>query len=370
VRREISIDARRRVAWVGSEVTWRELLPITLRRGLTGLIGLADGSLDASVVGDALGGDLSWFSRAFGHPADSLLSVDLAGEPGAGASGSDAAGAAASCAGAGCGGPGGTVRRVTARTDPELFRALRDGHGADAGNLVAAEISLHPAPAVFGGRLLWPLQMARPVLAAFRDIAGRAPDELTLRAQLLRLPPGPPAPERLRGGAFVAVDVAFLGGAREALRLLAPLRQIPAIWLDTLHTLDPAQLPELGDRTGAAEPVPATRFGRFLHDLDDAAIHGLLDAAGAAAPLPLPVIALRQLGGALGRPKVTSAAVGVIDDPFQLLAVGHAAGPEQAADSEWAFAALTVALTGHLSARVLDRPGPAASSEDSSARLE
>ena len=43
--------------------------------------------------------------------------------------------------------------------------------------------------------MLWPLEMARPVLRAFRRITADAPDELTLWAQLFRFPPVPELPD-------------------------------------------------------------------------------------------------------------------------------------------------------------------------------
>ncbi len=97
------------------------------------------------------------------------------------------------------------------------------------GIVTAMEIDLFPAPHVYGGRLLWPIEMAYPVLKAFQQITATAPDELT--------PVGAPAPlpavagvARVpRGGSFVSVDATSprLGGRAEA--LIAALRSIPAM---------------------------------------------------------------------------------------------------------------------------------------------
>ncbi|MGI8626464.1 MAG: hypothetical protein ACR2J5_07835 [Geodermatophilaceae bacterium] len=118
--------------------------------------------------------------------------------------------------------------------------------------------------------MLWPIGLARPVLHAFRNITAAAPDELTLWAHLLRFPPIPEVPELLRGGAFVSVEVAYLGSAEDCERLLTPLRAIPGSWADALATVP---LPELGGI--AAEPVdpmPAMEFAGLLSDFDEAVI--------------------------------------------------------------------------------------------------
>ena len=61
----------------------------------------------------------------------------------------------------------GRLRRVSATEDPELFWALR-GSGGDFGIITRLELALHPAPAVYGGRLLWPVEQMGEVLRAFR----------------------------------------------------------------------------------------------------------------------------------------------------------------------------------------------------------
>jgi hypothetical protein len=317
---EVSVDVDRRVARVGAGVKWGELLAVTGDYGLTGLAG---SSPDPSVVGFSVSGGLSWFGRAYGLAAHSILAADVV----------DA---------------GGELRRVTAESDPDLFWALRGG-GGDFGIVTAMEIRLHPAAHVYGGRLLWPIAMARPVLRAFRDISKSAPDELTMWAHLLQFPPIPEVPEPLRGGSFVSVDLAFLGSAADAEQLLMRLRTIPAQWLDTLDTVPLAALGSI-----AAEPVdpmPASEMSGLLRDLDDAAIEALLAAVGADSGSPLLVVQVRHLGGALRRASEMDGPSGAVVEPYQLFALGLPMSPELSAGIELAFAALTHAMAGHFTGR-------------------
>ena len=129
--REIVVDPQRRVARVGAGAKWGEVLAATAPYGLTGLAG---SSPDPTVAGFSLSGGLSWFGRAYGLAAHSIVGIDLVD-------------------------PSGERRWVTAASNPDLFWALRGG-GGDFGIAVALEIALHPAPHVYGGRLMWPIEMA------------------------------------------------------------------------------------------------------------------------------------------------------------------------------------------------------------------
>ena len=96
----------------------------------TGLTFLCGSNADPTVVGMTITGGISWFGRAYGLGADSIVSLEVV--DGLGRS-----------------------RRVSADEDPELFWALRGG-GGDFAIITRMEVALHPAPSLYGGRLLWP----------------------------------------------------------------------------------------------------------------------------------------------------------------------------------------------------------------------
>jgi hypothetical protein len=333
--RGIEVDPASRTARVGAGVKWGELLAATEPHALTALAG---SSPDPTVVGFTLGGGLSWFSRAHGLSAHGVLAVELV----------DAAG---------------DLRRVTATSDPDLFWALRGG-GGDFGIVTAMELELHPVPHLYGGRLLWPIEMARPVLSAFAAVTDRAPDELTLWAHLFRFPPMPMVPEPLRGRAFVSVDVTYLGSAEDCEALLEPLREIPAQFSDSLGTV---ALSALGDI--AAEPVdpmPTAELSGLLRDFDSVAVDRLLDVAGAGVDSPLAVVQVRHLGGALARAGEQDGPAGPITEPYQLFCLGVPMSPELGAAIDGAFGSVLQSLAGHLTGRTFfnflgddDEPGRA-----------
>ncbi|MFI6499963.1 FAD-binding oxidoreductase [Nonomuraea typhae] len=270
---ELSVDGR--VARVGAGVKWGRVLQAA---GPLGLTGLAGSTPAVNVTAYTLGGGLSWFSRAWGWAADSVRAFEIV----------DAEGA---------------HRRVTADTDAELFWALR-GSGGDLAVVTALEFDLHPAPALYGGRLLWPAERAPEVLEAFGEATREAPDELTLWLDLLQFPGGAPP--------FVALDSTYLGPAREAEALLSRFAAIGGLISDS-H----AELPvhELGSiEQEPVDPSPGQSQAELLPSLEHA--HELLKE-----PIdPLLSVQIRHLGGALARP--SDSAAGPVAEPYLLYLFG------------------------------------------------
>jgi hypothetical protein len=318
---EIDVDSDLRIARVGAGVKWQAVLE---ECGKHALVPLSGSSGDPSVVGLALGGGLSWFARAHGSTADTIVAVELVDADG-------------------------QFRRVTAASDPELFWAVRGG-GGDFGIVTALELRLFPADRLWGGRLLWPIALAGDVLRAFVQVTAAAPDEFTAWAHLLRFPPLPEVPEPLRGGAFVSVDMTCLGTAADPEALLAPLRALPAPLLDTT---DDVAIAELGAILAEpTDPMPDMHIGELLTDFDEGALARLLAVAGPDADSSLMIVQLRHLGGALSRPAGGSGACGTLEERFALMALGVPVSPETAAAIDAELTALRAALRPQLSGRV------------------
>ena len=316
----IEIDTAARTARVGAGVKWGELLTALEP---TGLAAPAGSNPDPTVVGYTLGGGLSWFGRAWGLAAHAVTAFDVVDHDG-------------------------TPLRVDATTDPERFWAMKGG-GGDFGIVTAMEMRLFPAPEVFGGRLMWPIEMARPVLQAFREVTARAPEELTLWAQLFRFPPDPAMPEAIRGRSFVSVDLTFLGSETEANHHLTRLRQLPAMVLDTLA---PVPLGRLGGIAAEpTDPMPGQEWSGMLGRLDATTVDRLVDTVGAGADVPLAVVQIRHLGGALTRGTSEDGPNGAIHEPYQVFALGVPVSPEVSAGIEAAFGTLRAALAAELTGR-------------------
>ncbi|MFE3447382.1 FAD-binding oxidoreductase [Nonomuraea sp. NPDC059194] len=266
----LEIDPAARIARVGAGVAWGQVQAAAAAHGLTGLPG---SSPVVTVTGYTLGGGLSWFSRAYGWASSDVRSFDIV----------DAEG-----------------RRSTVTPDDELFWALRGG-GGDFALVTSIEFDLHPAPHLYGGRVLWPADRAPEVLEAFREITATAPDELTLWFELLQFPGAPP---------FVAVDSTYLG--QDASRLLAPLDRIGGALSDTRGLMP---ITALGDITGEpTDPSAGASKARLIDDLD-----GILDRL---MPIdPLISVQIRHLGGALAKP--SDSAAGRLDEPYLLYLFGR-----------------------------------------------
>jgi hypothetical protein len=318
--REIVVDPDRRVARVGAGAKWGEVLAATAPYGLTGLAG---SSPDPTVAGFSLSGGLSWFGRAYGLAAHSIVGVDLVD-------------------------PSGERRWITAASDPELFWAIRGG-GGDFGIAVALEIALHPAPHVYGGRFMWPIEMARPVLSTFAKVTKQAPDELTLWTHMLQFPPLPMVPEPMRGKSFVTIEAAYLGAADEAEQLLELFRTIPAMWADTMDTVPLAELGAICAEP--EEPLPAMEYSGLLTDFDDGAVDALVRAVGRDSGSPLIVVQLRHLGGAFARGTADEGPVGAVAEPYQLFELGVPMAPELVPAIHAAFARTAEGLAAYLSGR-------------------
>ncbi|XVV16649.1 FAD-binding oxidoreductase [Actinoplanes sp. CA-131856] len=266
---ELSVDPVAATARAGAGVRWGAMQEAAGAHGLTGLAG---SSPIVSVTGYTLGGGLSWFGRAYGWAADSVTAFEVVTAEG-------------------------DRKRLTGG---DLFWALRGG-GGDYAIVTAIEFGLHPAPSLYGGRMLWPLSEARQIFQTYAEITTAAPEALTLWLGVLNFPGMDP---------LVAVDVTYLGPPAEAAELLRPFGK-PA--RDSRRVLTPA---ELGAIT--ADPVdPSASASRslLLTSFDEA------EEALLGHPLtPVFGVQLRHLGGALAAPSTTP--FGPLTEPYYVYALG------------------------------------------------
>ncbi|WP_141584083.1 FAD-binding oxidoreductase [Actinomadura sp. WMMA1423] len=280
----LEVDPAARRARVGAGVASGRLQAAAAPHGLTGLPG---SSPVVSVAGVALGGGLSWFGRAHGWVADSVTAFEIVDADG-------------------------HRRHVTADTDPGLFWALRGG-GGDIAVVTSLKLALHPAPHLYGGRMLWPAEHAPEVMDAYRQITAEAPDQLTTWLDLLHFPGSAP---------MVAVDTTYLGQADDARDLLRPLDRLA-------HPLSDSRAPmpvsELGTITAEpTDPGPGSSRAELLTTLDDTAAKTLL-----ADPItPLLSVQIRHLEGKFTRDSDTPH--GPLTAPYALYMFGIPTTPATA----------------------------------------
>ncbi|GAA0230729.1 FAD-binding oxidoreductase [Cryptosporangium japonicum] len=278
----VDIDPVARRARIGAGVASGRLQAAAAPHGLTGLPG---SSPIVSVAGAALGGGLSWFARAHGWVADAVVGFDVVDADG-------------------------LQRRVSADDDPELFWALRGG-GGDFAVVTGLELTLYPAPTVYGGRVRWSGEHAAEVFAAFRDVTATAPDELTVWLDLLHFPGAEP---------MVALDTTYLGDAADVRGLF---RELPTPLSDSRRVISVA---ELGSITAEpTEPTAGISHAELLTTLDDHTVEALLSEPIA----PLLSVQVRHLGGAIAGP--SDSPHGPLTEPYALYLFGPAARPGVAA---------------------------------------
>ena len=318
----IEVDVQRRTATVGAGVKAGELCSALDDTGLTFLCG---SNPDPSVTGMTITGGISWFGRAYGLGSDSIVGVELVDGLG-------------------------RLRRLSATEDSELFWAVRGG-GGDFGVITRLEVGLHPCPALYGGRFLWPVEQTGAVLTAFREATAAAPDALTTWFHVYRFPPLPELPEAIRGRAFASVAVAYLGSGDEAEPHLAAYRAVPGMVMDLVGDVPLSDLGSIADEP--TTPMPGMQRSYLLDDLDDDAVALLVQVVGPDSGSPLSIVQIRHLGGAFAAEREGRGSHGPVTETYALFALGVPAVPELVAPIEMHFGRLGAAVAHVASGRAL-----------------
>ncbi|MFK3978990.1 FAD-binding oxidoreductase [Micromonospora sp. NPDC050397] len=292
----VTIDPDARRARVEAGALWAAVVEAAAAHGLAALHG---SSPDTGVVGYSLGGGIGWYARSLGLATNSVTAVELVTADG-------------------------SLVRVDAEHDPELFWAVRGGGGANFGVVTAIEFTLYPIGTAYAGMLVWDLRDAHRVLRRWAEWAVDAPDAVTTSYRHLQYPPIPEIPEPFRGRQLVIIDGAVLGDDAEAERILAPLRELGPE-LDTFARVPAGSLVRL--HMDPEQPTPGGGRSALLDELPPDAVDRLVEAAGADSGSSLFLMAeLRQLGGALGRPQPGAGVTARIDGGFQLICGGMMVG--------------------------------------------
>ena len=293
----VRIEPQARLARVEGGTRWMDVMPAAAHHGLAALHGT---SRDTGVAGYTLGGGLSWLGRSHGLAANSVVGLEVVTADG-------------------------SVRRVSAEDEPDLFWALRGG-GGSFGVVTGLEFRLYPITEVQAGVLFFPIERASEVLQAWRDWLPSVPDAVTSIGRLLRFPPLPALPPHLSGKSYVVLEATCQLSQDQADALFAPMRALGPV----IDTLRPTPVTELSamhmDPDG---PAPGQGDGMLLGDLPAEALD--VFASDAFAPeLPLVSLELRHLGGALTPGRMSGGALSALDGSFLLFAAGIA--PDAAAE--------------------------------------
>lgn len=293
----VRVDPAARTATVQAGALWRDVVGPAAEHGLVGLHGFSGG---VGVAGYTLGGGLGWLARRDGFASSHVRGFDVVGADG-------------------------EARRVDASTDPDLFWALRGGGGRPV-IVTSLDLELFELRAAFGGTLMWPIEHAEAIVAAYREWVTAIPVDLTSTIKLLRYPSLPTVPDALRGRAVVSVVLVFAGDESRGDELVAPLRAAAPTLGDTLAMVPGSALGTLaGDPT---DPLPALGHAALVEQVDADATDAFLALAGPGVDSPLTSLEIRHLGGALCDAGPDTGAAGPLTAQGLVYATGAAPTPE------------------------------------------
>ncbi|GAA4697612.1 FAD/FMN-containing dehydrogenase [Promicromonospora umidemergens] len=285
----VHVDPETRRARVGAGARFEHVVPEAARYGLAPLNGSAP---HVGVVGYTLGGGLPLLGRSHGWAADQVAAMDVVTADG-------------------------RLHHVTPAGEPDLYFALLGGRD-NFGVVTQMEFGLVPVARLFGGGLFFDAGQTPGLLAAYREWAATVPDEMNSSVALIPFPDDPQVPEPLRGRHVWHLRIAFTGSPEDGARIVAPLRQVGSLLLETLHDMPYEQSAEIHDDPPV--PMPWAADDALLSDLDDDAVRTILEHAGPGADLPV-IVELRHLGGTLARRAEHPNAVGHREARFMLAAL-------------------------------------------------
>lgn len=315
---DVQIDAQARTARIAAGAKWGAVLEAAQAHGLAPLLG---SSPTVGAVGYTLGGGLGWLARKHGVAADSVRAIELVTADG-------------------------QLVTASAAENSDLFWAMRGG-GGGFGVVTALEVGLVPVSTVFGGTLMYPVELAREVLPRYRAWTFDLPEEWTTSVVLVNYPPVDLLPEFLRGKSFALVHGCYCGPAAEGEAYLQD-------WLDWgAHIHNDFRVMPFGEVASISQdpqdPLPSSHSGAWLNALDDDAIDTIIRfATPQNGPCPLTITEVRHVGGAMGRAAGDAGAYDMRDYPLLLDIIAFTPTPELQAAVRQHIGQLKADLAPHL----------------------
>ena len=309
----VRIDAEARRARVGAGALWGDVVPKASELGLAALHG---SSPNVGIAGYTLGGGVSFYHRKHGLACNGVTAIELVTA-------------------------GGEQIRVDAENEPDLFWALRGG-GGSFGVVTGLEFDLLPLPEIFAGALLFPAEQAAEVLHGWREWTAGVPEEMTSVGRLMNFPPVPEVPEPVRGKSFAVLEAIYCGDPADGEELVAPLRELGSVGMDTIQAQPPAGIAEL--HMDPPTPVPYTSESILTQELPASAIDSLLAAVGPGSGSQLVSVEVRHGGAALSRAPRDAGALATLPGAFLAFGVGFVPVPEAMAPTRAWLGAFKAAL--------------------------
>ncbi|HEY8446095.1 MAG TPA: FAD-binding oxidoreductase [Thermomicrobiales bacterium] len=263
----VQIDPEERIARVQGGATSGDLTDAAHEHGLA----LSTGDTASVGLGGLVtGGGIGFMVRKYGLAIDNLLSARVVTASG-------------------------EIMIASETENPDLFWAIRGG-GGNFGVVSEFTFRLAPVEQVLGGELILPA--SHDVIRGYLDYLVAAPEELTVIAHLMRVPPLPNVPEPMVGKLVLSMFVTWAGDETAGERALAPLRALATPLVDTIKLIPYRAMYDLTAHQSQRQGISVRSM--FADSISHGAIDQMLAAMDRPTP-PISVVQLRGLGGAVSR---------------------------------------------------------------------
>lgn len=288
----VRVDPAARTATVEGGATWAQFNRATQEHGLATTGGVISST---GVAGLTLGGGLGWTMGRFGMAVDNLVEVELVTADG-------------------------TIRRVNATSEPDLFWGVR-GAGGQLGIAASLTFRVHPLGEVIGGLVVHPFDRGPEMLRTYRDITKSASDDLTVFSGLLHAPDG-------SGNKIGAMVVCHLD-PRAGVAAVAPIKAFGPPVMDAIGPMPYEQLNMMLDGGFPKGALSYWKSG-FLEALTDGAIDAMA-AVFRDCPAPMGAMLLEHFHGAVTRIDPTATAFPHRRTGYNLAIIAEWLDPAQSA---------------------------------------
>ncbi|MGH2389033.1 MAG: FAD-binding oxidoreductase [Chloroflexota bacterium] len=287
----IRVDPAERTVRVEGGCVWGDVDHATHPFGLATPSGFVSST---GVGGLTLGGGIGYLTRTHGLTLDNLLGVDMVLADG-------------------------SFVTADAEHHADLFWAVRGG-GGNFGVVTSFLFRVHPISTVYGGPMLWPMEMAQDLLKWWRDFITSAPENINGWFGFVTVPPAPPFPEQFHLTKMCAVVWCYTGPLDQAEEAFKAIR---AFGPPAVDFAGPIPWPVLQGMFDALFPAGLQWYWKadFFKDLSDAAID-LHAKYGAQLPTMHSTMHIYPINGAAHRAGRNDTAFNFRDANFSEVIVG------------------------------------------------
>jgi FAD/FMN-containing dehydrogenase len=219
--RGVWVDRERKVAHAQAGCLLGDVDRETQLHGLAAVLGFVS---QTGIAGLTLGGGIGYLTRRWGWTGDTVTGMDVVTATG-------------------------ELVRASNDENADLFWGLRGG-GGNFGVVTSFDYQLFPiGPEIVGGVVAWPASEAPRVLEFYRELAEKAPPELTLVSMMRPAPPAPWLPGEWHGKPIIGLLACYSGKPEEGEKLVAPIKSFGSPIGDILTRRPYAQMQSLLDAT-------------------------------------------------------------------------------------------------------------------------